>query len=196
MNFFRQKPNELEILDPATPEGETPLGEAGETTPDTDTSTMHFAIKSKLGWIAWKEREASLYSLFERAFAATRCELKFSDMLDEYAMEVEIPNQMVDKFTKYFNGKALALEIDKLHGLEPVLGKWKDVKLSGLKKTLGTTSSHQTIRSSIDALQQRFLNLENVNGGRNKEVEALRELTTAMKRDMTKRFHELQHRID
>lgn len=110
------------------------LTESKEAEPGSDTTTMHFLITTKLGWIPWKEREASLFSLFERGFAATRCELKFSDMLNELAMEVEIPNTQIvrldlsqAKFEKYFIGKALATEIDKLHGIEPALCRWKDV---------------------------------------------------------------------
>ncbi|KAJ3391030.1 hypothetical protein HDU92_000187 [Lobulomyces angularis] len=57
-----------------------------------ETTTMHFLCKSKLGWIAWREKEASLFSLFERAFSASRCELKFGESMDEFGLEIEIPN--------------------------------------------------------------------------------------------------------
>lgn len=48
------------------------LGDVPEAKDGTDTQTMHFSIKTHLGWIPWKERESSLYHLFERSFAATR----------------------------------------------------------------------------------------------------------------------------
>jgi hypothetical protein len=67
-------------------------------TPGENTICFNFEIKtylqillSNLGWIAWKDREAALYALFERAFAATRCEFRLSDSLDTYSMEIEIP---------------------------------------------------------------------------------------------------------
>lgn len=44
-------------------------------------------------------------------------------------MEVELPNDQVAKFEKFFNGKALGIEIDKIHGIEPALCPWKDVPL-------------------------------------------------------------------
>jgi hypothetical protein len=72
-------------------------------------------------------------------------------------MEVEIPNNRtspltseVAKFEKFFNGKALAIEIDKLHGIEPALCRWTDAKLSGLRKSIGMTASDtQSILSLI-----------------------------------------------
>ena len=104
-NFLKSK--SVDILDSATsPSADSPLTDAPEAAPGADTSTMHFSIKSKLGWVAWKEKESSLYrylysfSLLERAFSATRCELKISDMLNEFAMEVEIPN---DQVVNYFH---------------------------------------------------------------------------------------------
>jgi hypothetical protein len=39
-----------------------------DTTDACATKCMHFSIKTQLGWIPWKEREAALYSLFERSF--------------------------------------------------------------------------------------------------------------------------------
>lgn len=44
-----------------TERAESPLGDVPEAAPGADTSTMHFSIKSNLGWIPWKERECSLY---------------------------------------------------------------------------------------------------------------------------------------
>ena len=43
-------------------ERETPLTDAMIEV-GHDTTTMHVAIKTKLGWITWKEKEASLYRL-------------------------------------------------------------------------------------------------------------------------------------
>ena len=97
MSFFSSRDN-LQTLN-SLAKSETLLGES--LRPGQSCSTFHFQIHSSLGWITWKDREAALYMyvflsnnyrLFERAFAATRCELKISDSLDEFACEVEIPN--------------------------------------------------------------------------------------------------------
>ncbi|KAL5031954.1 hypothetical protein BDV3_000208 [Batrachochytrium dendrobatidis] len=175
---------------------ETPLTDAPDTAVGAETSTMHFAISTKLGWIAWKESEASLYSIMERAFGATRCELKLSDFLDQMAMEVEIPNEQIDKFTKYFNQDTLAAEIDKLHGLEPVLHRYRDVKLSGLKRTLGSTLAVVNVKSSIDSLLNRVRFLESCGQGREREVNAILEIATNQMKDIMSKYTACVDHID
>lgn len=52
-----------------SPQLDTALGETPDAQKGVTTKCMHFSIKTHIGWIPWKEREATLYSLFERAFA-------------------------------------------------------------------------------------------------------------------------------
>lgn len=117
-------------------------------------------------------------------------------MLNEFAMEVEIPNTQVDKFTKFFNGKVLAMEIDKLHGIEPALSRWHDVKLTGLIKTMGLSSSCVQSKSSVEALKKRIDFLESCGANRQKELAAISELARAMSNEVSERFNMLIHRID
>ncbi|KAI8917346.1 hypothetical protein BC831DRAFT_485385 [Entophlyctis helioformis] len=198
---FGEKPQDvLNVLSnsdlTATDQLTSPVTAAPETLPGADMTTMHFSITTRLGWIQWKETECSLYSIFERAFAASRCELKFSDSMDQMAMEVEIPNSQVDKFTKYFNRDILAAEIDKLHGLEPVLTRYRDAKLSGLKKTLGSVSANVNEPSSVEALLKRIESLEQCGTVRDKEITGIIELATQLTHDMTARFDSVVERID
>ncbi|KAJ3296290.1 hypothetical protein HK104_001770 [Borealophlyctis nickersoniae] len=181
--------------EPPAVEDETPLTLEPVAMPGTETTCMHFRVRSKLGWVAWREMEASLYTLFEKAFAATRCEMKFSEGLDEFGFEVEIPNEHVDKFKKFFKSKTLPMEIDKLHGIDPISMNRRDAKLLGLKQTMGTTLKDTNVVSSIEVLEKRFHSLGNVGATRDKEVAAIAEQFDALRREMTKRFDDLQDRI-
>ncbi|KAJ3032417.1 hypothetical protein HDV00_007550 [Rhizophlyctis rosea] len=184
---------------PSTPEIPyeeiTPLTVAPEAMPGSDTSCMHFRVRTKLGWIAWREREASLYAVFERGFAATRCEMKWSESLEEFGFEVEVPNEQVEKFSKYFKSKNLTEEIDKIHGIDPISMNRRDAKLLDLKKTMGTTLKDTNVRSSISTLQTRFDSLALVGATRDKEVRAIADHFATLQKDMTKKFDDLSARI-
>ncbi|KAJ3161703.1 hypothetical protein HDU86_006473 [Geranomyces michiganensis] len=155
---------------PQAEEDDTPLFEAPETEVGAQTSCMHFVAKSKLGWIAWKEMEATLYSIFERSFGATRCEMKFSDSLEDFGFEVEVPNTEVEKFKKFFKGKALAQEI-------------------------ACTDACIIVRSSIEVLTKRFKALEQVGVNRDREVSAIQDQFAFMQTTMLKRFDDVGARF-
>ncbi|KAI9005338.1 hypothetical protein BC832DRAFT_539954 [Gaertneriomyces semiglobifer] len=190
------------------PDDETPLSESNEAPPGTETSCMHFQVRSKLGWVAWKEREASLYALFERSFAATRCEMKFSESMEEFGFEVEVPNDEVPKFQKFFKSKTLIQEIDYLHGIDPVITKWRDppcpnrltlelphqARLVNLKKTLGSTLKDTNVRSSIEVLNNRFKSLEQVGQARDREVDAIKAQFVHMQTTLVQRLEDIQTR--
>ena len=44
-----------------------------------------------------------------------------------------------EKFMKEFKSKTLTKEIDRIHGIEPVVSGWTDAKFSNLKKSKGST---------------------------------------------------------
>lgn len=109
---------------------------------DAPTTNMHILIHTRMGWIAWKESEAALFSIFERAFNAIRCELRFADNMSDIGLEIEIPDTEVKKFQKKYNSKEIVTEINKIHGLDPCIAL-QDAKLATLKMTKG--SGHSTI---------------------------------------------------
>lgn len=164
--------------------------------PGENTICLNFEITTKLGWIAWKDREASLYSLFERGFGATRCELKISDSLDHFAMEIEIPADQYDKFNKSCKGKALGKEIDKLHKIEPSLCPWQDCKIFNIKKSGGSTHVDVISKSSVEVLNTRIENLEKCSTQRVKEVSAIRDLYLSIAEEMDKKLENLRKEVD
>lgn len=87
------------------------VADLAEPLAEADMTTFQFVAKSRLGWVAWKETEASLYRLFELAFDASYVELRLTDSLSEFAIEIEIPTAQAPRFSKLFRGKLLAAEI-------------------------------------------------------------------------------------
>ncbi|KNC95969.1 uncharacterized protein SPPG_08574 [Spizellomyces punctatus DAOM BR117] len=138
--------------------------------------------------------------------------MKFSESMEEFGFEVEVPNDQVEKFQKFFKGRTLAEEIDRLHGIDPLVTKWRDAKLQNLKKTMGTTlkdtdgslpptSPHSVytdrspVRSSLEVLESRFKALEQVGQTRDREVRAIHEQFAYLQTTMLQRFDDIQKRF-
>ncbi|RKP01230.1 hypothetical protein CXG81DRAFT_26093 [Caulochytrium protostelioides] len=145
--------------------------------------------------MTWREREASLYALFERGFSASKVTLKIGASLTDFGVEVEVPNDQATKFEKYFKGQALPMEIDKMHGLHPV-NKTRDVKLFGLKKSLGSTVPYTNRRSSLENLQERLASLESCGQTRDREVLAMQEQLNFLLNEVTKRTQGIEARVE
>eukprot|EP00842_Homolaphlyctis_polyrhiza_P002653 jgi/Hompol1/3389/HPOL_003238-RA len=122
-------------------------------------------------------------SIFERAFAATRCELKFSDNLEEMAMEIEIPTSQIEKFTKHFNKDTMAAEIDKIHGETD-----RSEAIIGIDLII--------CEHSIESLVSRVAALENVGNMRDKEVSAIHDCIVAFINETQNKFDALSDRIE
>jgi hypothetical protein len=140
-SFFKTAPSEtLDDLHPLTVNSESvPLGKTTETSqkkentnlPDLDatshysqeTTLVTFYIKSKLGWIAWKEKESCLFRLFEVCFNATHLELKVTESLEEFFMSFEMPSEHVLRFKKVFKGRLLRVEMGIFYGLFTLKGR-------------------------------------------------------------------------
>ena len=124
------KKDDLQLSDEVTSPYDQ-LSNQAEADVGTETTSVHILFSSKLGWIYWKvckfypkhkltqtqDTEASLYALFEKAFAATVCALKFGDTMDQFALEVNIPNTQVSSLEKELKGKGLMQEIGTNYNL-------------------------------------------------------------------------------
>ncbi|KAJ3248014.1 hypothetical protein HDU78_002448 [Chytriomyces hyalinus] len=152
----------------------------------TPTTCVHVAFQSKLGWMAWKDREASLFVLFERVFGCVSVVLKFTESLDVFGVEMEVPNDQVVRLEKELKTKYLLAEIDKIHGLSPAM-KAPDCKVLRVSKTMGSGVSSDSIKSSLESLQARVNALRNCGNARKKEVDAISEQWNALREKVTGR---------
>lgn len=125
---------------------------------------FQFTAKSSLGWIAWKEREASLFRLFERIFNAQSCFLTFTSKYNEFVLGFSAPANQIERVSNYLRQGQLGLEIDKIHGV------LKDVVLSKLESITGKNLEG---KSSLQSIEDRVLVLTAVDYQRKREIVAL-----------------------
>ncbi|KAJ3209818.1 hypothetical protein HDU82_000058 [Entophlyctis luteolus] len=138
----------------------------------TPTTTVHVTFSSKLGWICWKDTEASLFALFERAFACVRAEMTFSDSLDTFGVSLEVPSIHVAALEKELGRKFLLAEVDRIHGISPAL-RTPDAKILRITKSLGATVCTDCTPSSIESLNGRVNSLMKCAKSREKEIVAM-----------------------
>lgn len=121
--------------------------------------------KSSLGWIVWKEKEASLIRLFERVFLAVKLNLVFTMEYNVFMIEFLAPSTQLTRISKYVKGGQLQMEIDKIHGV------FKDVLLSLIAPTAPCENFKG--KSSNDVIQERVNNLIDIDYTRKREINAL-----------------------
>ncbi|KAJ3031726.1 UNVERIFIED_CONTAM: hypothetical protein HDU68_000661 [Siphonaria sp. JEL0065] len=161
----------------------------------TPTTTVHVAFSSKLGWMTWKDREASLFGIFERAFGCVKAEIKFTDALDQFGVDFEVPNDQVASLEKELSKKFILAEIDKIHGLSPAT-RTPDTRLLRITKSLGNTVCTGGTRSSIASLQQRVNNLSMCSKARRREADAIMEQWSSMKGLMEGKARKAEDKIN
>jgi hypothetical protein len=121
--------------------------------------------KSSLGWIVWKEKEASLIRLLERIFMAVKVHLEFTKEYNEFMIQVLAPSNQAKRISTYIKGGQLQDEIDKIHGA------YKDVVLSfGI--TPGESGEFKG-KSCQDVIQERVKALTDIDFTRKREINAL-----------------------
>ncbi|KAJ3331327.1 hypothetical protein HDU76_003470 [Blyttiomyces sp. JEL0837] len=157
----------------------------------TSTTCVHVLFSSRLGWMCWKDNEASLFAVFERAFACSKATIVFTESLDQFGVELEVPVDQVSNLEKQLWQKSILLEIDRIHGLNPAL-RHSDTKVLRVTKSLGNTVLANVPRSSITSLETRLRNLEAVGTNRFKEVDAIKEQWLATKVKLEKRMERLE----
>jgi hypothetical protein len=81
--------------------------------PDVEFMKLRLDISTRLGWITWKETEASLFRLLETCFGASSCSIELTDALNRIILTLEIPSEHFPRFKKAFKSRTLPLEIGK-----------------------------------------------------------------------------------
>ncbi|KAJ3135384.1 hypothetical protein HK100_002785 [Physocladia obscura] len=186
---------------PQMSRAETPFGSwailsntPGPAVIGTPITTVHAVFQSKLGWMAWKDREASLYALFERVFACVRAEITFCERLDTFGVDLEVPSAHVPLLEKEIRRKFLLAEIDKIHGLSPSL-RAPDTKFLRTTTSLGSTVCSGTEPASLVSLQSRVLKLTESSLGRRRELDAMMELWNALRMKISDKCKKAELRI-
>ncbi|KAJ3118529.1 hypothetical protein HDU96_000945 [Phlyctochytrium bullatum] len=172
----------------------SPLATVQEAQVGSETTCVHILFHSKMGWMAWKDREASLFSVFERGFAATKASIKFNDTLDHFGVEVEVPNEQVTNLEKQLRGRTLLAEIDRCHGILPPM-RVTDARVTKITKSMGSTIKTQNTKSSVESLEARVRALESCGRNRMREVTAMCEQWTALKEQLETRMRQIETKM-
>jgi hypothetical protein len=88
---------------------------------DGSARTVQFLAATSLSWQIWKETEPELFWVLERMFQAWRCVVRFTGDQKVHLLEVELPLLEAGRLEKAVKDGSFALEVDKIHGLDPIL---------------------------------------------------------------------------
>ncbi|EGF84076.1 hypothetical protein BATDEDRAFT_85450 [Batrachochytrium dendrobatidis JAM81] len=160
--------------------------------------TAQFLAKTKLSWQIWKETEPELFWLFERTFRAWRCTVKFTGEECLYLVEVELPQDQANRVEKAIKDGTLAIEMDKIHGIDPILHKGKkDVKLFKFQVSLAPAQPvNVESRKTIESLEKRLLELELNERARSIDLRVIMRDLQFFQLEMHKTMEELQKKVD
>ncbi|KAL2919844.1 hypothetical protein HK105_200761 [Polyrhizophydium stewartii] len=160
--------------------------------------TVQFLAKTSLSWQIWKETEPELFWLFERTFRAWRCVVKFTGDEHSYLLEIELPQDQAARVEKAIRDGSLAIELDKIHGIDPVLHRGrKDVKLSKFQVSLAPAQPvNLESRKTIESLESRLLELELNERVRSIDLRVVMRDLQSFQIDMYKRFEDLEKRVE
>ncbi|KAI9011390.1 hypothetical protein BC832DRAFT_590617 [Gaertneriomyces semiglobifer] len=159
--------------------------------------TVHLMCKSNVSWQVWKETEPELFWFFERHFRAWKCSIRLTGDQNVYLVELELPFSQVGKIEKAMKDGLLAMELDKMHGLDPALNKRKDVKITKCQVTLAPAQPQNVeVKGTIEHLEQRLLELELHERGRSIDLRVVMERLQGFQLDMTKRLEVMEKKTD
>ncbi|KAI8915901.1 hypothetical protein EDD86DRAFT_185877 [Gorgonomyces haynaldii] len=160
--------------------------------------TVQFLATTSMPWQIWKETEPELFWIFERNYLAWRCVTKFTGDEKTYIIELEMPLDQTGKLEKAIKDGMVQAEIDKIHGIDPVLhhGK-KDVKLSKFQISLAPARPQNTeTRRNVEALERRLLELELNERARSIDLRVLMRDMQMFQVDLYKKFEDLEKKVE
>ncbi|RKO86086.1 hypothetical protein BDK51DRAFT_34934 [Blyttiomyces helicus] len=159
---------------------------------------VHLLIKSQISWQIWKETEPEVFWYFERAFRAWKCCVRLTGDEKVFLVEAEISNANVGKFEKAIKDGSLAIEIDKIHGIDPALshGK-KDVKINKFQITLAPARPmNLSARNTIEKLEEQLLELEMNERARSIDLRVIMDTLQGFQLDVYKRLEAMEKRVE
>ncbi|KAJ3313021.1 hypothetical protein HDV04_002310 [Boothiomyces sp. JEL0838] len=157
--------------------------------------TVQFLAKTYISWQIWKETEPEL---FERTFKVWKCDIKFTGDEHSYLIELEMPLDQIGRLDSGIKDGSLAVEIDKIHGLDPVLHRGKkDVKISKFQVSLAPAQpANIETRKTIEALEKRLLKVEINERSRSIDLSIVMRDFLGYSVMMMKKFEELDKKVD
>jgi hypothetical protein len=166
--------------------------------------TVQFLAKTSISWQIWKETEPELFWLLERTFGVWKCDVKFTGDEHSYLVffsnkiELEMPLEQVARIDTGIKDGSLSSEIDRIHGLDPILHKGrKDCKLSKFQVSLAPARpANVEQRLTIDAIEKRLLEVERNERTRSIDLRMIMRELQGFQVHMTKRMEDIDKKVD
>ncbi|KAI8817168.1 uncharacterized protein EV422DRAFT_551520 [Fimicolochytrium jonesii] len=164
---------------------------------ETIARTVHFVCRSTLPWQTWKETEPEFWWFFERHFKATTVSIKLTSDEKMFLASMDVPNDSVGKLERGIKDGVLAMEIDKIHGIDPALSGRRDVKISKFQVSLAPAQPQNLkVKGTIQDLEQRLLELELKERARSIDLRVIMDRLQVFQVDVYKRLEAMDKKVD
>ncbi|KAI8921027.1 hypothetical protein DFJ77DRAFT_448292 [Powellomyces hirtus] len=165
---------------------------------DAVARSVHFTCKSSLSWQDWKTHEPALFWFFERHFKAHTCTIKLTSDEKVFLVSMDVPNDSVGKLERGIKDGVLAVEIDKIHGIDPALSAGRrDVKISKFQVSLAPAQPQNLkVKGTIQDLEQRLLELELRERARSIDLRVIMDRLQVFQVDIYKRLETMEKKVD
>ncbi|KND01371.1 uncharacterized protein SPPG_03184 [Spizellomyces punctatus DAOM BR117] len=165
---------------------------------DTLARTAHFLCKTSLPWQSWKETEPELFWFFERHFRAWSCSIKLTADDKTFLVSLDLPNDHVGKIERAIKDGVLAMELDKMHGIDPALSSGRrDVKISKFQVSMAPAQPQNLkTKHTMQGLEQRLLELELRERARSIDLRVIMDRLQSFQVDIYKRLEGMEKKVD
>ncbi|KAJ1562027.1 hypothetical protein HK096_002397 [Nowakowskiella sp. JEL0078] len=148
-------------------------------------------------WQTWKETEPELYWFFERQFKAISFSLRLSGEEGAYLVEVVAPGDQALRIEKIVKDGILATELDKIHGIDPLLFPKRDAKITRFQTTIAPLApTNNQLRVNVADLESQLQNLELQERARSIDLRVLMETFLKFQQDMMKKIDSLEKKVE
>ena len=109
-----------------------------------------------------------------------------------------MPQDQVARVEQGIKEGSLALELDKIHGIDPILHRGrKDAKISKFQVSLAPARpANIDARKTVEALENRLIELEIHERSRSIDLRVIMRELQSFQIDIYKRFEELEKHVD
>ncbi|KAJ3206318.1 hypothetical protein HDU67_008244 [Dinochytrium kinnereticum] len=127
-----------------------------------ESKVVSFLAKTSLSYQVWKETQPDLHWFLERNFQALSVDLRQTGDDKSMVVEMEVSSDHLGKLEKAFKDGSLAVEMDKIHGIDFAIHGKKDVgvalqTLKVLSPVMDNLLSFQLeIQKRMDGLEKKF----------------------------------------
>ena len=121
---------------------------------------VQFLVNSSVSYQIWKETEPELAYYFERVYSCIKTVIGITSDLYATTVDLQMPENAVERFEKDVKSSKVNIEIDKIHGVDPASGK-PDVKISKVSVVdIAPLPAQKEMNGAIVEMEDKLVELE------------------------------------